>query len=419
MKINSTILTLFAAFFVFLSCNYTGENKNSPNWIRAHYKNDPATSVVIGWHRQKSNTRDDRIYFDTIDHGTNIAAYANEMVPDLRTNYFKMYNAFVELKNLKPDTKYYFVIANTYGISKRYYVQTLPDRNDVRLSIIAGGDSRNNRVPRRAGNELVRKLKPHFVTFGGDMTDSGTGNQWAGWLDDWQLTIGKDGRVTPIIMARGNHEKSNKVLQALFWAHENNYYALGIAGNLLRMYTLNSEISTGGNQLDWLNNDLSANQNYKWKFVQYHRPMRPHSRKKINASSVYRNWSELFFKYSVDLVVESDSHLVKSTWPIRPSIAPDNVEGFVRDDQNGTVYVGEGSWGAPLRKADDNKSWTRDSGSFNQFKWIFLDYNSVQVRTVKIDNAAQVEELTIDSRFTIPYGLDIWNPSNGDVVYLD
>ena len=63
--------------------------------------------------------------------------------------------------------------------------------------------------------------------------------------------------------------------------------------------------------------------------------------------------------------MESDAHLVKSTWPIRPSTDADNEEGFIRDDKNGTVYVGEGCWGAPLRGADDNKSWTRDSDSFN------------------------------------------------------
>ena len=106
------------------------------------------------------------------------------------------------------------------------------------------------------------------------MTDFGTGNQWAGWFEDWELTHGEDGRVTPIVVARGNHERSNKVLAKLFWAHTDNYFALGIADNLLRMYTLNSEMSAGGDQLTWLKSDLADNDDFKWKFAQYHRPMK-------------------------------------------------------------------------------------------------------------------------------------------------
>lgn len=419
MKRTNLSALLLIVFFSFISCNYTGSKKSAPNWIRAHFKNDPATTVVIGWHRNNSKAQDDRIYYDTVDHGDDVVAYANELVPDKYTKYFGIRSAFVELTNLEPDTKYYFLVVNTHGVSERYYVQTLPDRNDVRLSIVSGGDSRNNRVPRRAGNELVRKLKPHFVLFGGDMTDFGIGNQWGDWFEDWELTHGDDGRVTPIVMARGNHERNNGVLESLFWAHKDNYYVLGIADDLLRVYTLNSEMSTGGNQLDWLKNDLASNQHYKWKFAQYHKPMRPHTKKKPEGSSEYQNWANVFYDYKVNLVMESDSHLVKATWPIRPSVEEGNDEGFVRDDENGTVYIGEGCWGAPLKLDDDIKSWTRDSGSFNQFKWIFLDYNKIEIRTVMIDNASDVGNVDMDNRFEIPKNLELWDPSEGEVVVLE
>ena len=115
------------------------------------------------------------------------------------------------------------------------------------------------------------------------------------------------------------------------------------------------------------------------------------------------------------MVVESDAHTSKSTYPIIPSLDASSDEGFVRDDARGTVFVGEGCWGAPLRSADDNKSWTRDSGSFNQFKWIFVDQNKIEVRTVKVDNASSVSELKEEDRFTLPAGIDLWNPSAGTV----
>ena len=406
--------------FLFLSCDFDQQAKVAPNWIRAMYKNNPATSVVIGWHRNLGNLSDVKFYYDTVDHGQNVTAYPNELTPGHYSQYKKIRSAFVELTNLKPDTRYYFVIVNSYGVSKRYFVDTLPNNRDAKISFISGGDSRNNRTPRQAGNILVAKLRSDFVAFGGDMTDKGSSSQWARWFMDWELSTADDGRVTPIVVARGNHEKRNSILVDLFWAHTDNYFSLGIADNLLRLYTLNSEMSTGGLQRSWLESDLVTNQSSRWKFVQYHKPMRPHLRRKSEGTAEYVNWAKLFYDYKVDVVMESDSHLVKSTWPLRPTTAQGNDEGFVRDDLNGTVYLGEGTWGAPLRSVNDAKSWTRSSGSFNQFKLIHISKDTMDIRTIILDNALEVESLTdnsfIDNPFAMPENLDVWSPEEGEVI---
>lgn len=110
--------------------------------------------------------------------------------------------------------------------------------------------------------------------------------------------------------------------------------------------------------------------------------------------------------------------MTKITWPIRPSNDPGSSEGFIRDDQNGTVYAGEGGWGAPLRDCNDIKPWTRNSGSFNQFSWIFVDENQMEIRTVRIADSDVVMEVDSDNIFRAPTGLSTWNPSNGDVVIV-
>lgn len=136
----------------------------SPGHIRAMYKSDPATSIVVGWNRYETKASENNFYYDSVDHGRNIGAYPNKPAPHYSSEYeSEIKNAFVELKNLKPETTYYFVIKNSFVVSKRYYFQTLPNIRNTRLSIIAGGDSRNNRTPRKGANSLVRKLKPHFV----------------------------------------------------------------------------------------------------------------------------------------------------------------------------------------------------------------------------------------------------------------
>ena len=127
----------------------------------------------------------------------------------------------------------------------------------------------------------------------------------------------------------------------------------------------------------------------------------------------------MFFKYQVQLVVESDAHVVKTTYPIKPSRAAGSHEGFIQDDELGTVYIGEGCWGAPLRNADDPKPWTRASGSFNQFKWIFVDREKIEIRTIQTDGADAIDSVDPFNIFIPPLGLKIWEPPTGPVITIE
>ena len=384
---------------------------------RITWQDDPATTMVIGWDQISGHSP--IVYLDEYDYGQEFSRYRFSKPAERLTNAKGMNNHFVNLRGLKPNTTYYFVIRDSEGISRRLSFQTAPNYQEARLSIIAGGDSRNNREARQDANSLVGKLRPHLVLFNGDMTDGDTPQEWKEWFDDWQLTISPDGHVTPIVVARGNHEASNESLVDLFNVRsETMYYALTFCGGLLRIYTLNSLIPAGGNQRDWLERDLGAHTDIPWKIAQYHHTMRPHTSRKPENNELYVNWAPLFYGYKVNLVMESDAHVVKTTWPIKPSSGPQSFEGFERDDVNGTVYAGEGGWGAPLRDNNDDKPWTRNSGSFNQFKWIFVDQYKIEVRVVRTDGANRVRPVDPRDIFTIPYGLAIWNPSQGDVVTI-
>ncbi len=359
------------------------------------------------------------IYFDTTDHGDNAAAYAfSSSVTDSNT-FLTIENRFFHLENLTPDTRYYILIEDNEESLSGLFFETTPATNDEPLSLISGGDSRNNRVERRNGNLLVAKLRPDAVLFDGDMTDSGNEQQWNEWLEDWQLTVSPDGRMTPIIPARGNHEGNNGMLASLFNIPSLNYYTVTMGGDLMKVFTLNSEISISGTQTDWLEAELQNSADFIWKSAQYHRPMRPHVALKSEGNNQYAFWAGLFETHEVNVVVEGDAHTVKTTYPLVPCNGGlDCFEGFRRDDVNGTVYVGEGCWGAPLRGNDDNKPWTRASGAFNQFKLMWVSNDTIEIRTIKTDNAASVDFLTGDNRFVLPAGIDVWNPSTGDVVVM-
>jgi hypothetical protein len=374
---------------------------------------DPATKITIGWN-QISGTNP-TVYYDTIDHGTDYSLYAFTKTVDREFSYRGMENNFARLADLIPDKAYYFVIHDSENTSDRYWFKTSPI-DLSRLSIIAGGDSRTNRDPRQRANLLVSKLKPHVILFGGDFTEDDTDIQWQEWMDDWQLTIANDGRMFPIIPAQGNHESHMVVYNLFDTPSESYYYSTSFGDNLFKVYTLNTEVSVSGNQLNWLQNDLSENPDVIWNLAQYHKPMRPHHLSKAENDAAYDAWAQLFYDNNVRLIVESDAHNVKVTWPIEPSLLPGNDEGFIINETYGSVYIGEGGWGAPLYTSDDDKSWTRNSGSFYQVKLLFIDESKVEIRTIKTDNADEVGEVSNDDPFTLPENIDVWNPSNGSLV---
>lgn len=401
--------TLVAVLFIELTSQARSDK------FRCMWREDPATSMTIGWDQLSGHSP--VVYFDTKDHGNDLTKYRYKKSPDTVRVFHEMQNTYARFNNLAPNTVYYFIVKDSEGQSRRLSFRTAPNDPDSRLSIIAGGDSRNQREACRKANLLVSKLHPHLVLFGGDMTDNDNAAQWKMWLEDWQLTITDDGRMTPIVVSRGNHEYSNKTLIELFdLPFKDLYYRLSFGGNLLSVYTLNSLISAAGDQKDWLNEQLAADQDYIWRMTQYHFPIRPHVKIKTSRNDQAIHWANLFKKYDVSVAVESDAHLAKITYPIKPFSGPGSEEGFVRDDNEGTVYLGEGGWGAPLRKNDSNKSWTLEGGSFNHFNWIWIDRNAIQIRTVKTLNADNVTALSLNDVFAIPQGIDLW-VMGGNVVY--
>ncbi len=408
-------IATFLYLFVFF--HYSATAGAAVDKLRCMWRSNPATTMTIGWNQISGQYP--VLHYGEQDFQLDVEAYPFSQTPDRVVAAKGMKNHFARLIHLKPNTVYYFVIADSDGCSQRFSFQTAPDHPEERLSIIAGGDSRNHRTARRNANKLVAKLQPHCVFFGGDMTGGDTAREWLAWFDDWQHTIRHDGRMVPIVVARGNHEYSNATLYELFdTPNKDMYYALSLGGNLLRLYTLNSLMASGGDQRTWLKNDLRASSDHLWRFAQYHYAIRPHTRSKKERNTQLENWATLFYKFKVKLVMESDAHVVKMTYPVRPSRERGSEEGFIRDDANGTTYIGEGCWGAPLRRNNDDKNWTRASGSFNQFKLIFVDRAGVEIRTVKTDNADAVLQGDPYDRFYLPEGLEVWHPNGESVLYI-
>jgi hypothetical protein len=409
--INTVLLTAIPALLF-------GET----GYYRLSWRSDPATSAVICWNQVSGAGPE--VCYDTVDHGKKAIAYRFRQLPDRVEAYRGMNNHFVRLENLEPDTAYYFVICDSEGVSRRLWFRTAPAEPQP-FTFIAGGDSRTNREPRREGNKLVARLRPLFVLFGGDYSGEGNAEQWAEWFEDWQLTISEDGRIYPLIATHGNHENADlQMVGKLFdTPHPDQYFALNVGGDMMRIWVLNSELEYKApgriaEQNAWIESDLPKYPDVQWKIATYHRPMRAHTAHKQEGINRIAWWAELFHANGVDLVIESDTHMVKQTYPIRPSSEEGSYESFIRDDKTGTVFIGEGSWGAPKRPANDDKPWTMASDSFYQFKWIQARPEEMLIRTVRFDGADTVAALTDSNRFDEPEGMVFWEPESGKVLRL-
>ncbi|HAA21409.1 MAG TPA: metallophosphoesterase, partial [Cytophagales bacterium] len=150
MKHFFTLAGTFLALLLLTTVAQAGNEK-----YRLTLRDNPATSIVIGWNQTSGSSP--VVYYGTTDYGTNYSSYPSSRTPDRVVSHKGMNNHFVRLSGLTPNTAYYFVIRDSQGTSQRFWFKTAPNVPTERLSFLAGGDSRNNRTPRRNANLLVAK----------------------------------------------------------------------------------------------------------------------------------------------------------------------------------------------------------------------------------------------------------------------
>ena len=379
---------------------------------RVVWTGDPSTTATIAWDQIQGD--DPVLYYGTKNVKGDLKKFKHFTKPTRNVpDYRGMNNMFVRLENLQPDQEYFFVIKDSEGVSSQYWFRTAPDKPKA-FTCIVGGDTKSYGsalIAGRESNMMTSKLRPLFVIFVGDF-NSGNGlpsSRWQQWFDDWfLLTTTYDERLIPIVPVHGNHEDGDKtVLHHLFDVpyqgdnKENIYYDMAF-GDFFSFLALNSQINAEGAQTHWLEEHLKKYKDYTFNTAGYHKPFFPHTSRKRENEHLYKLWANLFFSYGLDLSFDADSHITKMTYPIRPSNEKGSHMGFIRDDKKGTMYLGEGSWGAGPRSTDDLKPWTLRSGAFNQIKWLHV-FPEEKGKPARIDIRTVITaDKTEDGRL-IPY----------------
>ncbi len=372
-------LSFLASLLCLLSLNSYGKH------IRVIWTKDPAHCSTIIWTTSKK-TKSNSIFIsqnrnDLLKSQEKVRIFAEK---NFRYKRGKEYSHHVTVRNMVPNTRYYFRTVSDKETSDIYYFKSAPSSPNDSFELLFGGDSRSYRENRIAINQKIQQTfenNPQIIALvhGGDFTaDGDSWKQWSHWFDDYNETTTSNGRVLPIIPTRGNHEDDRQLFNEIFgWpGGRDNYYVTQIGP--LFLVNLNTEISVGGRQKKWLENQLEWGVvRYKWMIANYHKPAWPAVK---SPSYAKKYWVPLFEKHSLDLVFESDGHVLKKTLPIK-----DNRVNMT----DGIIYVGEGGLGVKQRFPRNQGAWyLQEPGyavSAHHFQKLLISQEKLEYQVILLD----------------------------------
>ncbi len=404
------------------------------DYHRVTWDSDPSQNAVIAY-SQTSGSKDTYV---TYGFTTNESNWQDAQVANTETFDGSLKSHFVRLTGLPANSPVYYRVCEDGNCGERLWFKTAPD-DDTPFVMLAGGDTRSGWDTRRLGNQLLAKIRPLFIMHGGDFTDANNTSQMKQYFEDFKVTYSADtidgiaySRVYPLVPTLGNHEDDDyKTLCRVFGVDfdgdgncttDDTYGAFNV-GSLLRVYTLNSQYQESGwstegtEQKNWLKSDMEANgSSVSWRFAQYHKPFFPHLASKDENPQLFSWWADTFYDNAMNLAIESDTHLNKITEAVKPS-----GSSYVVTTSGGTVFAGEGSWGANARSANKSYDWTLDAASIQQFKIITVSPDSVEMRTAQFDAGASTITAAQRAADTtvLPTGINWWSAQGiGEVMTL-
>ncbi|MGE3314726.1 MAG: metallophosphoesterase, partial [Planctomycetaceae bacterium] len=172
------------------------------------------------------------------------------------------------------------------------------------------------------------------------------------------------GRLIPLLGGIGNHEVNGGYGNArnrapFFYAMFDGFYPetgynvidFGDYMSLIFLDTGHTNLIEG-RQTDWLEKTLKVREEFPTVFVFYHVPSYPSVRPpklrngdEGTGKESRKHWVPLFERYNVDAVFEHHDHAFKRTHPL--------LDGM--KNENGIVYLGDGSWGKIRRPEGPDK----------------------------------------------------------------
>lgn len=332
-----------------------GDVTFNPNTLFLTWQRDPTTTMTIQWIGTRGETPDTSIYY-VPTKSSHIGWDWRKKTPTLKPyaqTDFKVFRA--ELTQLAPGTDYLFRIGKNSPI---YRFRTMPAKATNGLNFVSGGDSGIN--PHAVANNVqAARQDPAFALIGGDLAyeNGKSADVHLTFIRNYSRTmIAKDGRLIPMLACIGNHEvdggyKKTRDKAPFFCAlfdglfAEKSYATLDF-GDYLSLVLMDTghNAPIEGEQTSWLEKKLKERESHPNVFVVNHVPAYPSFRKAEpekgkegtgTGEGNRKHWVPLFEKYRVPVVLEHHDHTFKRTKRLLDGLS----------DDNGVLYLGDGSWG--------------------------------------------------------------------------
>jgi len=334
----------------------TWEHEDTSHTMTVNHINDSASQTAM-------------VYYDTTSRNGDPASYSYSTRGEVRTYpgvEFSVHST--QLKNLAPDKAYYFIVGDEItGYSNERKFRTVPETGVIRF--ISGGDASVSEAFEEVC-KIAAESNPHFAIIGGDIAyaDGKIKFQqlWLNLLDIWQRTmVTAEGFTIPVIAAIGNHEVARSKqpprkppTQSLFDnspfyhmifhpAADKTFFKRQIGKDTI-LFVLDTDhiYSSGGEQLQWMNEHFTKHRGDTFRFASYHVPLYPSFYDPEKPASVLlrNNWLEIFDQHQLDVAFENHEHTLKKSRLLRNHQVVDT---------QGTIYIGDGNWGTVSRQPVD------------------------------------------------------------------
>lgn len=352
-------ILLFVAHSVSLSIlTVPPDASTEPQQVRISYGEDPTSMMRVVWQTETPRP------VSVVEYGTT-AELGNCAVATRRPYPFET-GAIVEatLYHLQPNTTYYYRVGNQADSwSKMFQFQTA-DANPNEFSFTSYGD---HGISEDAAKNVQNVLfeKPAFHLLLGDISYA-NGNQpiW----DQYLSQIEPMTSVVPYMLAYGNHENEDKVI-------EGKSQKIGYVSTLARfampgyelMYsfdygnarfvTYNSDDFRNPTQLIWLDQTLAAarqDKKVKWLIVFEHHPLYGTSKGRGDNLEEIKLIGPILDKYKVDLVLAGHDHHYERQYPMRGNEIVSHEQSTYKKGV-GTLYLTQGGGGKSLYDFSDPK----------------------------------------------------------------
>ena len=362
---------------LFYSLFYVATVCGNISTIYLSWSEDPTTTMTIQWHSSPGESDELRLQlpdgivsFRAVTH-----PFAQEPI-SIHT---------IRLKDLLPDTEYSFQIAD---VAKKYTFRTAPTHLEKPIKFVIGGDLYTSPIVFRKMCHVVMSKDPLFAVLGGDLAYAlnnptlfahKPAKQWLRFLADWTESMQTtEGRLVPFLIAPGNHDITtgkNELFFALFDFPEKQLHRAIDFGSYLSLVLLDTGHYSpiAGAQTTWLKSALASRTHFPYLFSIYHISAYPsfYSESCKTPKNIRANWCPVFDEYALQAAFEHHNHTYKKTVPLKA-----NVENPL-----GTVYFGDGCWGAKPRKIR-KQSYLEKAASTNHFYLVEMTRKTASISAI-------------------------------------